>query len=127
MFLNFNPETLFLVSIHKITAKVCTNKKNGRTMASGRLSVQIYRIRVMTMFALVTLTVLAEVLDRVMVPVVPQGTVIRVDALTEVCWLSFPVVADSEPGTTEPPESSAIEIATSLPVSGSTLALYSTK
>ena len=81
----------------------------------------------MRIFALVTLMVPAEVLDSVMVPVVPQGTVIRVDAPTEFNWLASPVVADSEPGTTAPPESRAIEMATLLPLSGSTLALYSTK
>ena len=82
-------------------------------------------ILVIRIFALVTLVVSPEVLERAIVPVVPHGTVTMVDALMEP---SLPVlatvVADSEPGMTEPPESSPIESVTLLPLSGSTLALY---
>ena len=82
-------------------------------------------ILVIRMFALVTLVVSPEVLDRAIVPVVPHGTVTMVDALMEPSSpVLATVVADSEPGMTEPPESSPIESVTSLPLSGSTLALY---
>ena len=77
-------------------------------------------ILVIRMFALVTLVVSPEVLDRAIVPVVPHGTVTMVDALMEP---SSPVLA-TEPGMTEPPESSPIESVTLLSLSGSTLALY---
>ena len=82
-------------------------------------------ILVIRMFALVTLVVSPEVLDKAIVPVVPHGTVTIVDALMEPSSpVSATVVADSEPGMTEPPESSPIESVTLLPLSGSTLALY---
>ena len=41
----------------------------------------------MRMLALVRLTLPAEVLDSAMLPVVPQGTVMMVDALREAVWL----------------------------------------
>ena len=82
-------------------------------------------ILVIRMFALVTLVVSPEVLDRAIVPVVPHGTVTMVDALMEPSSpVEATVVADSEPGMTEPPESSPRESATLLPLSGSKLALY---
>ena len=82
-------------------------------------------ILVIRMFALVTLVVSPEVLDKAIVPVVPDGTVTIVDALMEPSSpVEATVVADSEPGMTEPPESSPRESATLLPLSGSTLALY---
>ena len=63
-------------------------------------------ILVIRMFALVTLVVSPEVLDRAIVPVVPHGTVTIVDALMEPSSpVEATVVADSEPGMTEPPES----------------------
>lgn len=82
-------------------------------------------ILVIRIFALVTLVVSPEVLERAIVPVVPHGTVTMVDALMEPSSpVLATVVADSEPGMMEPPESSPIESVTLLPLSGSTLALY---
>ena len=80
-------------------------------------------MRTMRMLALVTLTLPAEVLEREMLPVVPQGTVTMVAALSDSSW----PVAPTEPGMTAPPESSAIETATLVPVATATLALYSTR
>ena len=52
----------------------------------------------MRMLALVTLTLPAEVLEREMLPVVPQGTVTMVAALSDSSWPVAPTVdADSEP------------------------------
>lgn len=82
----------------------------------------------MRMLALVTLTLPAEVFEREMLPVVPQGTVTMVAALSDSSWPVAPTVdADSEPGMTAPPDSSAIETATLVPVATATLALYSTR
>ena len=54
-------------------------------------------ILVIRMFALVTLVVSPEVLDRAIVPVVPHGTVTIVDALMEPSSpVEATVVADSE-------------------------------